>query len=180
MSDNPERSDATTQPGETGAPAEPALSAEPTETRPIDARQAEAPTAAAPDSESGVVTAAPSADAGVEALEDGSAAARDASPFQPPEFSEPKARSELASLQMLDDVELEVRIELGRAEMYIEDVLKLGVGSVVELDKLAGDPVDIFVNETLVARGEVLVLSDNFCVRINDIVSSIPELELSA
>ena len=54
--------------------------------------------------------------------------------------------------------------------MLIEDVLKLAEGSVVELDKLAGDPVDVFVNDQLVARGEVLVLNDNFCVRINEIV----------
>jgi flagellar motor switch protein FliN/FliY len=61
--------------------------------------------------------------------------------------------------------------------MYIEDVLRLGVGSVVELDKLAGDPVDIFVNDRLVARGEVLVLNENFCVRINDILSPAPGVE---
>ena len=73
--------------------------------------------------------------------------------------------------------ELDVKIELGRTEMYIEDVLGLAPGSVVELDKAAGDPVDIFVNERLVARGEVLVLNDSFCVRINDILSPIPELE---
>jgi flagellar motor switch protein FliN/FliY len=54
-------------------------------------------------------------------------------------------------------------------------VLRLGVGSVVELDKLAGDPVDIWVNERLVARGEVLVLNDNFCVRVNEILSPISE-----
>lgn len=178
MSDNPERPDETTQPVEAAAPSEPAPSTEPTQAQPIDAAGAEAPPTAPPETETGAPIAAPPADAGSDGLPDESAAL-DASPFQPPEFSEPKPRSELASLQMLDDVELEVRIELGRAEMYIEDVLKLGVGSVVELDKLAGDPVDIFVNETLVARGEVLVLSDNFCVRINDIVSSIPELELS-
>jgi flagellar motor switch protein FliN/FliY len=59
--------------------------------------------------------------------------------------------------------------------MLIEDVLKLAEGSVVELDKLAGDPVDVFVNEQLVARGEVLVLNDNFCVRINEIVSALEE-----
>ncbi len=74
------------------------------------------------------------------------------------------------SIDLLKDVELNVKIELGRAKMYVEDVLKLSEGSVVELDKLAGDPVDIFVNERLVARGEVLVLNDNFCVRVNQIV----------
>jgi flagellar motor switch protein FliN/FliY len=59
--------------------------------------------------------------------------------------------------------------------MLVEDVLRLGEGSVVELDKLAGDPVDVYVNERHVARGEVLVLNDNFCVRINEIVASVSE-----
>jgi len=77
------------------------------------------------------------------------------------------------SIDLLRDVELNVKIELGRAKMYVEDVLKLSEGSVVELDKLAGDPVDIFVNERLVARGEVLVLNDNFCVRVNQIVADV-------
>jgi len=72
-------------------------------------------------------------------------------------------------IDLLRDVELNVKIELGRTRMMVEDVLRLGEGSVVELDKLAGDPVDVFVNDRLVARGEVLVLNDNFCVRINDI-----------
>lgn len=84
----------------------------------------------------------------------------------------------LADINLIDDVELNVKIELGRTEMYVEDVLQLGVGSVVELDKLAGDPVDIFVNEQLVARGEVLVLNDNFCVRINELVSPIAQVEV--
>lgn len=75
---------------------------------------------------------------------------------------------------MLNDVKLRVKIELGRTRMLVEDVLKLGDGSVVELDKLAGDPVDVYVNDRLVARGEVLVLNDNFCVRICDVVSNDP------
>jgi len=79
------------------------------------------------------------------------------------------------AIDLLRDVQLNVKIELGRSKMLVEDVLRLGEGSVVELDKLAGDPVDVFVNDRLVARGEVLVLNDNFCVRINDIVR--PELE---
>ena len=75
------------------------------------------------------------------------------------------------SIALIQDVDLRVKIELGRTRMYVEDVLQLGEGSVVELDKLAGDPVDVFVNERLVARGEVLVLNDNFCVRVSEIVS---------
>ena len=57
--------------------------------------------------------------------------------------------------------------------VQVEDVLRLGEGSVVELDKLAGDPVDVYVNDRLVVRGEVLVLNDNFCVRVNEIISDI-------
>jgi flagellar motor switch protein FliN/FliY len=101
----------------------------------------------------------------------------DAAPFEAPHFEQARAASGASAIDLLDDVELEVKIELGRTEMYIEDVLGLGPGSVVELNKAAGDPVDILVNERLVARGEVLVLNDNFCVRINDIVSPVPELE---
>jgi flagellar motor switch protein FliN/FliY len=101
----------------------------------------------------------------------------DAAPFQGPEFGTDESAAELGNIDLLDDVELEVKIELGRTEMYIEDVLGLAPGSVVELDKAAGDPVDIFVNDRLVARGEVLVLNENFCVRVNDILSPIPELD---
>ena len=78
-------------------------------------------------------------------------------------------------IEMLKDVDLNVKIELGRTRMLIEDVLRLAEGSVVELDKLAGDPVDVYVNEQLVARGEVLVLNDNFCVRVNEIVTAVGE-----
>jgi len=77
----------------------------------------------------------------------------------------------VAGLSLLDDIDLQVTIELGRTRMYIEDVLRLNENSVVELDKAAGDSVDIFVNDRLVARGEVLVLNENFCVRINEIIS---------
>lgn len=76
-----------------------------------------------------------------------------------------------AELGNLKDVELDLRIELGRTELLIEEVLKLREGSVVALDKLAGDPVDILVNGRLVARGEVLVLNDNFCVRVAEILA---------
>jgi flagellar motor switch protein FliN/FliY len=79
--------------------------------------------------------------------------------------------SEPGSLGVLEEVDLDLRIELGRTELLIEEVLKLRQGSVVPLDKLAGDPVDVIVNGRLVARGEVLVLNDNFCVRIAEILA---------
>lgn len=72
-------------------------------------------------------------------------------------------------LSLILDVDLSVRVELGRAKMYIEDVLRLREGAVVPLDKLAGDPVDIYVNGRLMGRGEVLVLNDNFCVRVSEV-----------
>jgi flagellar motor switch protein FliN len=74
-------------------------------------------------------------------------------------------------LDALKEVDLDLRVELGKAELLIDEVLKLVKGSVVPLDKLAGDPVDVIVNDNLVARGEVLVLNGNFCVRIAEILS---------
>ncbi len=92
-------------------------------------------------------------------------------PLELPDFgADSLTPEESKGISMLNDVKLDVKIELGRAEMYIEEVLKLGEGAVVELDKLAGDPVDVLVNDRLVARGEVLVLNDNFCVRISEIL----------
>ncbi|MDI9443202.1 MAG: flagellar motor switch protein FliN, partial [Planctomycetota bacterium] len=82
------------------------------------------------------------------------------------------ANTETATLDLLSDVELDLKIELGRTKMYLEDVLRLRKGAVVALDKLAGDPVDIYVNGRLIARGEVLVLNDNFCVRVAELVAS--------
>jgi flagellar motor switch protein FliN/FliY len=88
-----------------------------------------------------------------------------------PDFNKVLDQVQASSIDMLRDVDLDVTIELGRSRMMVEDVLRLGEGCVVELDKLAGDPVDVYVNDRLVARGEVLVLNDNFCVRVNEIVN---------
>jgi flagellar motor switch protein FliN/FliY len=88
--------------------------------------------------------------------------------FQP--FSGTAANKEAATLELMRDVQLDMTIELGRTHMHLEDVLKLKQGSVVPLDKLAGDPADIFVNGRLVARGEVLVLNDNFCIRVAELI----------
>lgn len=101
----------------------------------------------------------------------GGEAPPDVKPFKLEEFSATGSSQETASLELLRDVELDLKIELGRTHMYLEEVLKLRKGSVVPLDKLAGDPVDIFVNGRLIARGEVLVLNDNFCVRVAELVA---------
>lgn len=80
---------------------------------------------------------------------------------------EPNARR----LALLLDVNLDISVELGRARMSIQELLGLGPGSVIELDKLAGEPLDILVNDRLIARGEAVVMNDKFGVRITDIVN---------
>jgi flagellar motor switch protein FliN len=107
------------------------------------------------------------------AADGGAAPAPEAGEFPLRNFRRMIQEAQVSSIDLLRDVDLNVKIELGRTRMVVEDVLKLSEGSVVELDKLAGDPVDVFVNDRLVARGEVLVLNDNFCVRINEIVAGV-------
>ena len=102
--------------------------------------------------------------------EPGPASAADA--YSPPPLKGSASRSAPAEVELLSDVNLHVKIELGRTRMVVEDVLKLGEGAVVELDKAAGDPVDIYVNDRRVARGEILVINDCFCVRVSEIVAA--------
>jgi flagellar motor switch protein FliN/FliY len=90
--------------------------------------------------------------------------------FKYADFSGAAANAESATIELMRDVELDLTIELGRTHMQLEDVLKLKQGAVVPLDKLAGDPADIYVNGRLIARGEVLVLNDNFCVRVAELI----------
>jgi flagellar motor switch protein FliN/FliY len=91
-------------------------------------------------------------------------------PFKFDDFAGAALNSTSATLELMRDVELDLTIELGRTHMHLEDVLKLKQGAVVPLDKLAGDPADIYVNGRLIARGEVLVLNDNFCVRVAELI----------
>ena len=90
--------------------------------------------------------------------------------FEFEKFRGSSANSESATLELMRDVQLDMTIELGRTHMHLEDVLQLRKGAVVPLDKLAGDPADIFVNGRLIARGEVLVLNDNFCIRVAELI----------
>jgi flagellar motor switch protein FliN len=151
------------------AAAPPGGGVESAETIATDAlRSAEqAVTALAGDGSGGATTAAAPAAAGTASAPDG------AKTFDMPSFDQNARQKTPSGMQLLADVNLNVKIELGRTRMLVEDVLRLGEGSVVELDKLAGDPVDVYVNERPVARGEVLVLNDNFCVRINEIISNV-------
>jgi flagellar motor switch protein FliN/FliY len=99
----------------------------------------------------------------------------DTMPIDLPQLQQAMSDARLGGVDLLRDVELNVKVELGRSRLLVADVLRLGEGSVVELDKLAGDPVDVYVNERLVARGEVLVLNDQFCVRVNEIINAAVE-----
>src|SRR3990172_3784228 len=81
------------------------------------------------------------------------------------------------ALSPLLDVPLQVRVELGRTRMTIDSLLKLAQGAVVELNRLAGEPLDIYVNNKLMARGEAVVVKDKFGVRIIDVVSADKRIE---
>jgi len=83
----------------------------------------------------------------------------------------PAAGTSARHLDLLLDVPLDVAVELGGAAVTIQELLALGPGSVIELQKVAGEPLDILVNDRLVARGEAVVVNDRFGVRITDIVT---------
>ncbi|WEG14973.1 flagellar motor switch phosphatase FliY [Pullulanibacillus sp. KACC 23026] len=93
-------------------------------------------------------------------------------------FTDTGAPTNAASgnLDLLYDIPLEITVELGRTELPIRKILELGPGAVIELDKLAGEPVDILANHKLIAKGEVVVIEENFGVRITDIISPIDRL----
>lgn len=81
------------------------------------------------------------------------------------------------NLEFILDVALQVTVEVGRTRMTIQDLLRLGQGSVVELEKLAGEPLDIYINGKQVARGEAVIVNDKFGVRLTDIISPEDRIE---
>jgi flagellar motor switch protein FliN/FliY len=78
----------------------------------------------------------------------------------------------MGSYNRVQDIPLEITVELGRTKLLITDILELGSGSIIELEKVAGEPVDLLANGLLVARGEVVVIEDNFGVRITEIITN--------
>ena len=84
---------------------------------------------------------------------------------------------ETKSLDLILDIPLTVSVELGRSKMLINDLLQLGQGSVIELTKLVGEPLEVLVNQKLVARGEVVVVNEKFGVRLTDIVSPMERVQ---
>ena len=89
----------------------------------------------------------------------------------------PTAGGETKSLDLILDIPLTVAVELGRSKMLINDLLQLGQGSVIELTKLVGEPLEVLVNEKLIARGEVVVVNEKFGVRLTDIVSPMERVQ---
>lgn len=96
-----------------------------------------------------------------------------------PEFDESSTRSPMSNdkLDFLKDLQLNVYIELGRTQMQIKDILELERGYVIELDKLASEPVDIFVNNKKIAEGEVVVIDKHFGIRITNLVDAADRLK---
>ena len=78
---------------------------------------------------------------------------------------------DVRDLDFILDIPLDLSVELGRTKMLVNDLLQLGQGSIVELNKIAGEPLEIYINRKLVARGEVVVVNEKFGVRLTDIVS---------
>ena len=93
------------------------------------------------------------------------------------EATSPGPSGKTANLDLILDIPLTVTVELGRSKMLINDLLQLGQGSVIELTKLAGEPLEVLVNQKLVARGEVVVVNEKFGVRLTDIVSPMERVQ---
>ncbi len=85
--------------------------------------------------------------------------------------AEKTEKTAMRDMEFLLDVPLELTVQLGKTRMLIKDLLQLGQGSIVELEKLAGEPMEILVNNKLVARGEVVVVNEKFGIRLTDILS---------
>jgi flagellar motor switch protein FliN/FliY len=89
----------------------------------------------------------------------------------------PKTSGGVQSLDFILDIPLKITVELGRSRMAIRDILQLAQGSVVELSKFAGEPLEVLVNDKLIARGEVVVVNEKFGVRLTDIISPVERIE---
>ncbi len=89
----------------------------------------------------------------------------------------PAAQDEIHNLDFILDIPLRVSVELGRSKILVRDLLQLGQGSVVELAKFAGEPLELLVNDKLIARGEVVVVNEKFGLRLTDIISPVERIE---
>jgi flagellar motor switch protein FliN/FliY len=94
-------------------------------------------------------------------------------PFETTIAAQPAVAAEQAELERLYDVPVELAVEIGRTRMTIRETLALGPGSIVTLDRLAGDPVDLLVNGKPIARGEVVVIDEEFGLRVTEVTSPV-------
>lgn len=105
------------------------------------------------------------------------AAGSGAGSVAPPSSAPRSGPSSVQSLDFILDIPLKITVELGRSKMMIRDILQLAQGSVVELSKFAGEPLEVLVNEKLIARGEVVVVNEKFGIRLTDIISPVERIE---
>ena len=96
---------------------------------------------------------------------------------QPSAGEDARGAMEMKNLDFILDIPMQISVQLGSARMYVRELLQLGQGSVVELDKLAGEPMEVLVNNKLVARGEVVVVNEKFGIRLTDVVSAAERVE---
>ena len=92
-------------------------------------------------------------------------------------MSEEETENSGENLTWLNDVPLKLTVELGQGKITIRDLLKLKDGSIIDLDKLAGEPLELFVNDKLVSRGEVVVSNDHYAIRLTDVISDVDTKE---
>jgi len=86
-------------------------------------------------------------------------------------------QEEKHDLDFILDIPLDVSVELGRVKMLVNDLLQLGQGSIIELNKLSGEPVEIYINNKLIARGEVVVVDEKFGIRVTDVISALERVK---
>lgn len=94
-----------------------------------------------------------------------------------PVNDEKNEKSGVENLKVLENIEVELTVEVGRAELTIRDLLRLNEGSVLELNRLAGDPLDILVNGTKIAKGEVVMIGERFGIRFGEVVEPEKRIE---
>lgn len=90
---------------------------------------------------------------------------------------QPQGQGEVKNLEFLLDIPLQISVEVGRSRILIKELLEMQEGTVVELDKLAGEPLDVYVNSRLIARGEAVLVNEKFGIRLTDVVSPAERIE---
>ena len=94
-----------------------------------------------------------------------------------PDAEEGSGESAERELDFILDIPLELSVELGKTKMLVNDLLQLGQGSIIELNKLAGEPLEVYINRKLIARGEVVVINEKFGIRVTEIISPMERVE---